>query len=68
MNKVLTPVKVDKVNSEETKTLIANMLKQEKTKLDIQAATGFNSKVVQYIIDRYELEEKLLIPRLVGIR
>ena len=62
------PVKVDLVNAVSTRQLISQLLKQEKTKLDIQAATGFNSKVVQYIIDRYGLEDKLLIPRLVGIR
>ncbi len=47
---------------------IGDLLKEEKTILDIQAHTGLNSKQVQYIIDRYELEDKLLIPRLIGIR
>ncbi len=60
--------KKDKINDPETRKLIKELLKKEKTKLYIMARLGFNSKVTQYIIDRYELEDNLTIPRLVGVR
>ena len=60
--------KKDKVNAPETRKLIKDLLKAGKTKKHIAAHLGFNSKITQYIIDRWGLEENLLIPRLGFVR
>lgn len=60
--------KPDKRHTKETRDSISQMLKEEKTRGEIGAHFGFNKKVLKDIIDRWELEELLLIPRLVGVR
>lgn len=60
--------KPDKYHTPETRSSIKKWLKEEKTKKQISALLGFNKKIIQSIIDRWELEENLLIPKLSIVR
>ena len=62
------PKKEEKYHTPETRSLIKKLLKQEKAKGQIAAELGFGSKATQMIIDRWELEPNLIIPRLRGVR
>ena len=58
----------DKYHLKETRDSIKQMRKDGKTKKYIAGHFGFGKKALQDIIDRWGLEDKLLIPRLTGIR
>lgn len=55
-------VKKDK----EDRQLIKALLKAEKPIPEIARHLGFSKKTVKYLIDRWQMHEKLLIPRLTG--
>ena len=68
MNKSKKDKKAGKYHTPQTRKFIKDALKAGKSKKHIAAHLGFNSKITQYIIDRWGLDEGLAIPRLRGIK